>query len=234
MVVEALERGRGGWIITPNLDHVRRCSHDVRYAEAMVHADLRVADGMPLIWASRLRGASLPERVAGSDLIWLLSEGLAGRGRSVYLLGGEPGTAETAAEVLRRTYPGLAIAGTCCPPMGFERDDRQMRAVQAGLLAARPDLVFVALGSPKQEYLIQDLRSLLPATWWIGVGISFSFVCGHVRRAPGWMQWCGLEWVHRLAQEPGRLASRYLLHGVPFGLRFLLHSLLRRPCGPSA
>ena len=86
----------------------------------------------------------------------------------------------------------------------------------AELIAARPDIVFVGLGSPKQEHVIASLRSCLPSAWWLGVGISFSFVCNRVRRAPPWMQKLGLEWVHRLWQEPGRLARRYLIDGLPF------------------
>jgi len=102
-----------------------------------------------------------------------------------------------------------------------------MESIRNKLLASQPDMVFVALGSPKQEYLIQTLRPLLPQAWWIGVGISFSFVCGHIRRAPGWMQRCGLEWLHRLAQEPGRLARRYLVQDMPFAVRLLVHAGMR-------
>lgn len=226
-VLEALRQGRGGWIVTPNLDHVRRCETDQTFAAAVRGADLRLADGMPLIWASRLQGTPLPERVAGSDLIYALSRGLSEQRGSAFLLGGDVGAAVAAAEVLRRSYPGLEIAGTCCPPMGFEQDPIQYKAIEDQLVASQPDIVFVALGSPKQEYLIQRLRSLLPRAWWIGIGISFSFVCGDVRRAPRWMQRCGLEWMHRLAQEPRRLAKRYLLHGMPFGLKLLARSAMR-------
>jgi N-acetylglucosaminyldiphosphoundecaprenol N-acetyl-beta-D-mannosaminyltransferase len=228
IVLGSLNRGQGGWIVTPNLDHARRCSSDRLYAHSVRDASLCVADGMPLVWASRLQGTPLPERVAGSDLIWALSSGLSQAGRRLFLLGGDPGTAEAAADILRRKYPGLEVAGTCCPPEGFERERQWMQDIQDCLLAAQPDLVFVALGSPKQEYLIQALRPLLPATWWIGVGISFSFVCGQIKRAPKWAQQLGLEWMHRLIQEPRRLAGRYLLQGVPFAVSFLLAAVLQR------
>ncbi len=178
IVLDSLRRGQGGWIVTPNLDHVRRCSRDPRYAETVLNASLRLADGMPLVWASRLQRTPVPERVPGSDLIYSLSRALAAEGRSIYLLGGEPGTAEAAAQVLGNLNPGLRIAGTCCPPLGFEQQPEELRSIRSRLVAAKPDLVFVALGSPKQEYLIQSLRLLLPTTWWVGVGISFSFVCG--------------------------------------------------------
>lgn len=228
LVLDSLRRGQGGWIVTLNLDHVRRCARDSCYARTVLRASLRLADGMPLVWASRLQRTPLPERVAGSDLIYSLSRALGQQRRSVYLLGGDPGTAEAAAEALGNLCPGLVVAGTCCPRLGFEQQPQEMESIKHRLVASRPDLVYVALGSPKQEYLIQSFRPLLPATWWIGVGISFSFVCGQVKRAPRWVQRCGLEWVHRLIQEPRRLAGRYLVHGLPFAGRLLLGSFLSR------
>lgn len=225
-----LEAGEGGWIVTANLDHLRRLVRDEDYARMCKGATLVVADGMPLVWASRIQGTPLPGRVAGSDLISSLSAAVASRGRSVYLLGGEPGTAEAAAEVLRKSCDGLKIAGTYCPPIGFENDSREIQQIEQRLCQAQPDLVCVALGSPKQERLICSLRDRLPAAWWIGVGISFSFLCGDVQRAPQWMQSAGLEWMHRLAQEPKRLAGRYLLHGMPFAGRLLAGAALRRAC----
>jgi len=227
-IIEELKARRGGCVITPNLDHLRRCRHDPRYARTVQEADLRVADGMPLVWASRLKGTPLPERVAGADLIFSLSSALARHGLSAYLLGGAPQTAEKAAARLSELYPGLPIAGTRCPPMGFEHDADEMCKITQALLAARPTVVFVALGSPKQENLIQRLRSGLPQTWWIGVGVSFSFVCGEVHRAPRWLQRCGFEWVHRLLQEPGRLWKRYLIEDLPFAATLLFGSLRDR------
>jgi N-acetylglucosaminyldiphosphoundecaprenol N-acetyl-beta-D-mannosaminyltransferase len=219
--------GRGGVVVTPNLDHVRRYRTDAEYALLVNKADLVVADGMPLIWASKLQGTPLPGRVAGSDLIGSLSAAAARAGRSIFLLGGDPGTAEAAAEVLKRRHPGIQIAGTRCPPMGFERDAAKVNEIASAVISAKPDIVFVALGSPKQERLIDRLRGRLPGTWWLGVGISFSFLAGEVRRAPRWMRSTGTEWIHRLVQEPKRLAKRYLVHGVPFAMRLLAGSTLR-------
>jgi N-acetylglucosaminyldiphosphoundecaprenol N-acetyl-beta-D-mannosaminyltransferase len=182
---------------------------------------------MPLVWASRLQGTPLPARVAGSDLISSLSAAAAGEGRSIFLLGGDNGTAQAAANVLRDRYPQLVIAGTLCPPLGFENDEAAMRRITAVLEAARPDIVYVALGSPKQERLIDRIRPALPKAWWLGVGVSFSFLCGEVKRAPLWMRNWGLEWIHRLAQEPRRLFRRYVIAGIPFATMLLLQSALR-------
>jgi N-acetylglucosaminyldiphosphoundecaprenol N-acetyl-beta-D-mannosaminyltransferase len=227
-VMGELEAGRGGWIATANLDHLRRLQRPGEFRRVYETATIVVADGMPLVWASRLQGTPVPERVAGSDLIRSLSVAAGRHGRSVFLLGGDPGTADIAASALRAASPGLHVVGTHCPPFGFERDDARIAALSAEIAAAVPDIVFVALGSPKQEVLIERLRGTLPRAWWIGVGISFSFVAGTVRRAPPWMQRFGLEWAHRLAQEPRRLWSRYLCSGPPFVLRLFGSALFHR------
>ncbi len=220
--------GRGGWVITPNLDHMRRAASDDEFRTMLVEADLVVADGMPLIWASRLQGTPLPERVAGSSLVWSLAQAASKTGRSLYLLGGDPGVAEQAARMLVIRYPDLRIAGTDCPEVGFDKDPESIEKVLKKVLDAGPDFVYVALGSPKQERLIQRARVGLPHVWWLGVGISLSFIAGDVRRAPRWVQKIGLEWVHRLLQEPGRLAKRYLIHGLPFAVRLLSGAIIHR------
>ncbi len=215
-VMGALDAGRGGLMVTVNLDHVRRCELDPRYRDLVERADLVVADGMPLVWASRVQGTSLPERVAGSNLVWSLCEAAAARGRSVFLLGGDPGAAEQSSRVLEKRFPGLRVCGVLVPERGFENDPERLDEIEAALAGASPDIVFVALGSPKQEYLGELMRDALPSAWFVGCGISLSFVAGRIRRAPGWMQRLGLEWLHRLVQEPSRLAKRYLADGLPF------------------
>ncbi len=220
-VLSELGTGRGGVVVTPNLDHLRRCVRDLHFGALVAEADLVVADGMPLVWASRLQGTPLPERVAGSNLISTLSAAAAAAGRSVFLLGGAEGTAQGAADVLRQRHPDIRIVGTYCPRLGFEKHPRQMAEISQLLTAAAPDIVFVALGSPKQEHLIAKLRPSLPGAWWLGVGVSFSFLTGNVHRAPTWMQRAGVEWAHRLWQEPRRLFKRYIVHGLPFAASLL-------------
>jgi N-acetylglucosaminyldiphosphoundecaprenol N-acetyl-beta-D-mannosaminyltransferase len=222
-VAAALPEGRGGWILPLNLEclrQLRRSRELRRFADA---ADLVLADGMPLVWAARLQGAPVPERVAGSDVTWSLA-GAAARARaSVYLLGGAPGTAELAAERLRRQFPGLVVAGVLSPPLGFERDPDQLAVIAAALTVARPSIVFVGLGFPKQEKLIEWLRPRFPDTWFMSVGGSLDFIAGRIDRAPRWMQAAGLEWLHRLTHEPRRLFKRYILLDLPFALRLYGH-----------
>ena len=207
--------GTGGWMLTPNVDPLRQ-SRDPAVAGFFGEADLVVADGMPVLWAARLAGTPLPGRVAGSDLIWSLSEAARDRGLTVFLLGGNPGTADRAAERLRETYPGLKVVGTHCPPFGYERDPDALRAIDEAVGRAQPDIVFVGLPFPKQAHLARRLRGVVPAAWMLCVGVVFSFVVGDIPRAPAWMQRIGLEWVWRLVHEPRRLFRRYVVQGLPF------------------
>ncbi|WP_244871865.1 WecB/TagA/CpsF family glycosyltransferase [Catellatospora sp. TT07R-123] len=238
-VLAALERGEGGRIITPNVDIMRLATgRGLRAAEVrgfLDDANLVVADGMPLVWASRIGRSPLPERVTGSGLIWTLSAALGRANRSVYLLGGSPPRSDSgmdgavkAASVLASACPGLRVAGQVAPPFGFDLDPEGCARVYTDVIEAKPDLVFVGLGFPKQERVISDLRAELPFTWFLGCGAAIGFVAGELHRAPGWMQRSGLEWAHRLAQEPGRLAGRYLVRDMPYAVRLLAGAALRR------
>jgi N-acetylglucosaminyldiphosphoundecaprenol N-acetyl-beta-D-mannosaminyltransferase len=234
VVREALASGRGGRIITPNIDILRQAQVDDDIRAYLDDADLIVADGMPLVWASKLSGTPLPERVAGSSLIWSLSQGLGRDGRSVFVIGGAPAAAGVkdgatrAADRLAAACEGLRIAGTLCPDFGFERDETAYAEFCAKVADARPDMVFVGLGFPKQEAVVTRLRGLLPQAWLIGCGAAVNFVAGDVDRAPRWMQRTGLEWAHRLGTEPRRLAGRYLKHDAPYALRLLARAPRRR------
>lgn len=214
-VFEELEAGRGGWIVTANLDILRRYAIDSDARALYDAADLRVADGMPLVWASQIAGSPLPERVAGSTLSVALAERAAREGRSMYLLGGAPGAAEGCRAVWEERFEGLRITGTSSPMVSAPTPWSEVEAI-AESIEGDPDIILVGLGSPKQEHLIQKLKQRFPRAWLMGVGITFSFVAGEVSRAPEWMQKAGVEWVHRMVQEPGRLVRRYLIEDLPF------------------
>ena len=224
----SLDRGQGGWIVTANLDFLRRHVKDPEVRELYDAADLRVADGMPLLWAARMQGQSLPERIAGSSLIWELASGAAQRGRTLYLLGGQGDAGAAATAVLRHRFPTLTVAGRSNPWFSDHPTPQEIEAVLATIVPAHPDILLVGLGSPKQERVIRALRSALPHTWMIGIGITFSFVAGDVSRAPPWMQHSGLEWIHRLFQEPRRLGRRYIIQGLPFAARLFATAALGR------
>ena len=182
-------------------------------------------------WASRVAGTPLPERVPGSDLVLTLPEAAAEAGLSVFLLGGNPGVADAAAARLQAMYPRLGEVGFYCPPFGFEDDPEELSRIRSTLRAARPDLVLVGLGFPKQERVIRALRPELPGAWFVGVGISLSFIAGDQPRAPVILQRVGLEWIHRLWHEPRRLFRRYVVHGIPFSTRLFGWALKRRLVG---
>ena len=220
-IITASAAGQGGWVITPNIDICRKTRRDASARNLVGQASLVLADGMPVIWAARLRGEPLPERVTGSSLIISLSAAAARHARSVYLLGGEPGVPEQAATELTRRFDGLRIAGTDAPPPGFDRSQVERGAVRARLVEAKPDIVFVGLGFPKQERVIAALVADLPTAWFVGCGAAIPLAAGVVPRAPGWMQRAGLEWLFRLLREPRRLFRRYLVDDLPFALWLL-------------
>ncbi|MFF0867247.1 WecB/TagA/CpsF family glycosyltransferase [Nonomuraea sp. NPDC003560] len=220
--------GRGGRIVTPNVDICRAVARDPALQELVGSAEIVVADGMPLVWAARLLGTPLPERVTGADLIWSLSEVAAARNWPVYLLGGPPGVAELAADELRSCRPGLKVAGVHAPPYRFDDTAEGRERVRRRVVAARPRLVFVGLGFPRQDLLIAELREELPQAWFVGCGAAIAFAAGTVQRAPRWMRRAGLEWAFRLVSEPGRLARRYLVDDLPFAVRLLAGCLLTR------
>jgi N-acetylglucosaminyldiphosphoundecaprenol N-acetyl-beta-D-mannosaminyltransferase len=227
-VIASLRTKVGGWVITPNLDQLRLFRKTADLRRMYEQAGLIVADGMPLIWASRLQRTPLPERVAGSSIISTLTAAAARSGHSIYFLGGNPGAAEQAADELKTTNPALRIAGHYCPPFGFDQNEAEMEKIRQLLKESQADIVYVGLGFPKQERLIEKLRSTLPDAWFLGIGISFSFLAGEVKRAPRWMQNIGLEWMHRMVQEPGRLFGRYVVHGIPFAIRLFCGALRTR------
>jgi|SRR5579875_26976 len=227
-VLDGVARGRGGWLETVNLDILRQWHGSEQVRELFSGADLLVADGMPLVWAGGLQGSPLPERVAGSALILSLTAAAADAGASVFLLGGNPGTADAAAAELIRACPHLRVAGTLCPPFGFDQDPVWLERIARVLEERAPDIVYVGLGCPKQERLISLLRRRLPKAWFVSCGGSFNFVAGDIPRAPAAMQRLGLEWLHRLAKEPRRLYRRYLFSGIPFLVQLMLSAVAFR------
>ncbi|MCG5216876.1 WecB/TagA/CpsF family glycosyltransferase [Streptosporangium sp. KLBMP 9127] len=233
-VLAGLRAGEGGHIVTPNVDICRTASRDASVRGLLARAEIAVADGMPLVWASRLMDTPLPERVTGADLIWSLSAAAARHGFPIYLLGGRPGTPESAARVLADRFDGLEVAGVDAPPYGFEGCAGEVARVRDALVAAGPKLVFVGLGFPKQDRLIAALRADLPGVWFVGCGAAIGFAAGAVRRAPAWMRVSGLEWLFRLLCEPSRLARRYLIDDLPFAFRLLVPCALRRVMGRTA
>jgi N-acetylglucosaminyldiphosphoundecaprenol N-acetyl-beta-D-mannosaminyltransferase len=227
-IIGASLRDEGGWVATPNVDICRQVRHDPALRHLVGTASLVVPDGMPLVWAARLRGHPLPERVAGGSLIFSLSEAAARQGLSIYLLGGAPGVPERAGEELSRRYPGLRVVGADSPPLGFDTDPRAIADVRDWVAAARPDIVYVGLGFPKQERLIARLAPACPRAWFVGCGAAIPYAAKALPRPPAWMRRAGLAWLFRLFNEPRRLFRRYLVHDLPFAIRLLTSAVAGR------
>jgi N-acetylglucosaminyldiphosphoundecaprenol N-acetyl-beta-D-mannosaminyltransferase len=206
-----VERGRRErtthQVATVNVDFVVNAIEQPDVRRILQSSDLNLADGMPIVWASRWLGARLPERVAGADLVPALARASAERGWRVHLWGGTDDTAEHAARLLRQRHPGAQITGAPAPTIDDVADVDD--TVIEGIANHRTDVLCVALGNPKQERFIHAHRDRLGCPVQIGVGGTLDLIVGAKRRAPAWAQRVGAEWLFRWFQEPGRLGRRY-------------------------
>ncbi len=202
--------GRCHYVVTPNVDHAVLLRDHDSLRRAYADADMILADGHPIVWASRLLGEPVPGRVPGSDLVPQLfgaikpSESL-----RVFLLGAAPGVAVRAAEHIKMRWPQVQIVGTYSPPPGFEQDPVESGYMLGRIALTRPDVVVVGLGAPKQECWVHQHRDRIQADVALCVGATIDFLAGEKRRAPVWMQRAGVEWLHRMCSEPRRLIRRY-------------------------
>ncbi len=187
-------------ICTLNPEYLIDARRDPDFAATLRRADLRVPDGIGILWAARLLGVPLRERVTGSDGIYQICQQAAIHGWRVFFLGAAPGVAVRTTEILSRRYPGLQVAGA----YSGSPDLHAWPHIRSLLWDAQPDLLFVAYGHPRQDFWIDRHRTELPATVALGIGGAFDFVAGVAKRAPNWLQRLGLEWLHRLIHQPWR------------------------------
>ena len=210
--IEALvERRQPDLIVTCNIDHIIKLQKDSEFRAIYEKSSLAVADGVPLLWAAAFLGTPLKGRINGTDLFEKLCEIAAIKKYKLFFLGGRPGAAIAAAELLKKRHPNIKIVGTYAPPMGFEKSAEENRKIVEMIKDSAPDILFVGLGAPKQEKWIYSHKDEYRVPVSIGIGVSFELVAGIVKRAPGWMQASGLEWLWRLVMEPARLWKRYLI-----------------------
>lgn len=205
-------------VATVNTDFLVKAAEDPKLRRLLQSVHLATPDGMPLLWASRLLGSPLKERVTGADLVPAIAELAAQKGYSIYLFGAGPGIAQKAAQVLQERYPALTIAGVASPP--YTPIQQMDRSVLDDIRAANPDILLVALGNPKQEKWIEMYGRQVNAPVIMGVGGSLDFIAGNIKRAPLWMQKSGFEWLFRIMQEPRRLWRRYVVDLIVFTNRF--------------
>lgn len=202
------------YVVTPNVDHAVMYQSRADLRKAYDDASLILADGAPVVLASRLLRKALPERVAGSDLVPALFAHAVNRPAAtplrIFLLGAAPGVAERAQANIENRWAGVKVVGTLSPPIGFEQNEAENERILAAVADAQPDVVVVGLGAPKQELWIQRHADRLQAKVALCVGATIDFLAGEKHRSPRWMRRMGLEWLHRLSSEPARLTRRYL------------------------
>ncbi|MCP1117329.1 WecB/TagA/CpsF family glycosyltransferase [Robbsia andropogonis] len=212
----AMQRdGRARVAVTPNVDHLVRLDAQPAFQSLYRTADYVFADGMPVVWASRVFGTPLPERVTGADLAPALCERAREAGLRVMVIGGLPGHEATLIEGIAAHYPGLDFE-VITPSMSFDPLGAEGEAAAARVREVAPDIVFVCLGMPKQERWAFHFANSLPGGLILCAGAAMEFAAGLRQRAPKWMQRSGLEWSWRLMQDPARLWRRYLLEDTRF------------------
>lgn len=221
-----IEKRASYYVCVRDVHGIMRSQEDPELAKIHEGAGLVTPDGMPLVWVLQSRGYEQSSRVCGADLVAAVCEASLKTGARHYFFGGKPGVAERMSAELSRQFPGLKIAGLSTPPfrpLSFEED----AVITDTIVAAHPDIVWVGLSTPKQEYWMRDHVGLIPGATLIGVGAAFDFYAGDVKRAPNWMRESGLEWLHRLISEPRRLWRRYLVLAPRFVLLIMIEGINR-------
>ncbi len=212
-VVEGFIRsGRPHQHVVINVDKIVKASRDPALRQIINDCDLINADGMPVVWASRLLGKPLKERVTGVDLFEALMARAAEKGWRVFLLGARDEVVSGVAHLYPARYPGLTLAGY---RNGYWKPEDEDRVV-AEIAATRPDILFVAISSPKKEAFLARYQAAMKVPFAMGVGGTFDVAVGLVKRAPVWMQKAGLEWFYRFLQEPRRMFRRYFIDDMAF------------------
>jgi exopolysaccharide biosynthesis WecB/TagA/CpsF family protein len=213
-VLQLAQADRSSYLVTMNVDHVVELRDRERFRRAYDGADVRVADGAPIVMTARVIGHRLPGRVTGADLMPRVIAEAATLGLRVAIVGGAPDVNERAIEVLRERHPGLDVQGWS--PYGFEDDPDRAEEIAHRLAELKADIVFVCFGAPRSEIWIAEHRHLLPRGVAVCAGAGVDFIAGSKQRAPAWMRRAGLEWAFRLGLEPGRLWRRYLVRDLAF------------------
>ncbi len=219
---EYIREGITRQIVVVNVAKVVKAHKDRYLREIIETADLCGADGVPLVWVSRLRGKAIPGRVNGTDLMERLVERAAYKGYRIFFFGAEEEVVSSVVDIYQKMFPELQVAGY--RNGYFTPEEEPEIAQQIG--DSKADILFVAFGTPKKEKFISDHKAVMKVPVIHGVGGSFDVIAGKVKRAPVWMQNVGLEWFYRLLQEPGRMWQRYLVTNSKF-VYWLLLDILR-------
>lgn len=215
IIQDWIEKEQRHYISVCNVHMVMECRRDPLLRKIINKSGLTIPDGIPLAWLCCFNGHDDAARICGPDLMLALCEYSVARGGRHFFYGGAPGVAHDLSTQLKYRYPGLQVAGTYSPPFRLVGAAEESNVIEE-INAASPDIIWVGLGTPKQDFWVAKHRPLLNASVLIPVGAAFDFHTGNIKRAPTWMQHYGLEWLFRLKQEPRRLAHRYLIYNTLF------------------
>lgn len=211
VIEDLISRKHKSYIVAVNVDVIVKIENDSKLKEIVDNADIVLVDGKPLIWISEFYKKPVKEKVSGSDLVPELCKVAACKGYTMFILGGKDGVAERAKQKLLGWFPEIKIVGTYAPPLGFEKNEKELIKINDMISKSKPDILIACLGCPKQEKWIYDNYKKYNATVSICAGATVDFLAGDIDRAPRWMREYGLEWFFRFLQEPNRLFKRYFL-----------------------
>jgi len=212
---QALDNGIRGYVCVTGVHGVMEARSDPCLRRILNSSLLSAPDGMPMVWIGRLQRLRRMGRVFGPDLMRAVCQMSVSKGYTHFLYGGKPGVAEHLRTVLVEQFPGLRVVGVYSPPFGplSERQEQELRSIVARV---KPDIFWVGLSTPKQERFMARYTKAMDTRLMVGVGAAFDYLCGNIKDAPDWVKNAGLQWLHRFAQEPGRLWKRYLYNNPRF------------------
>lgn len=218
------------FVVTPNVDHVVKLNNNTFFQQAYKNASLVLADGKPLVWASKLLGQPIDKTVSGSDLVPAVFERFKQNNQplKIFLLGAGPGVAEKAKLVIQNQWQCVQVVGVYSPDYGFEQNKQESKNICQLINSSGADLLIIGLGAPKQELWINSYGSILSVKVALCVGATIDFIAGEKKRAPLFIQKLCLEWAYRMMSEPKRLIPRYFFDGLVFPWLFIKELYLRR------
>lgn len=210
-IEQMIETRKKSYVVAVNVDVVMKIENDSHLKKIVDEADMVLVDGKPLVWISKIHRKPLKAKISGSDLVPLLCEKAKEKGYSIFIIGGRDGIAEKAKCNLERDLPGIKVVGTYAPPLGFEKDEKELDKINTMISDVHPDILITCFGCPKQEKWIYENYRKYDAKVSICAGATVDFLAGNVKRAPRWMSEHGFEWFYRFLQEPNRMFKRYFI-----------------------
>lgn len=214
VIDQYIQEKKSRYVVTPNSDIIVKMQQDQELKQICDSADLILTDGQMLVTLSRFLKNPIKERVCMTDFVWDVLNLSVEKKYKIYFLGGTEASLHQAVKKIRSQYPALQLVGYESPPYGFEKDINMLKSINEKIRTARPDILLVFLGCPKQEkFIFHNMKSYqVPLS--IPMGGCVDFIAGNVKRAPVWMQKCGMEWFFRFLQEPRRMFRRYFIEDI--------------------